>query len=97
MMEEIAKFRALGGKTALVSDYPARQKLRALRAEGHFDVVIANGEAGGPERLKPHPDGYLLAAAQLGVPPEQCLVIGDRDDADGAAARHAKMAFRLIP
>jgi beta-phosphoglucomutase-like phosphatase (HAD superfamily) len=58
--------------------------------------VIANGEPGGPERLKPHPDGYLLAAALLGVSSEQCLVIGDRDDADGVAARHAKMAFRLI-
>jgi HAD superfamily hydrolase (TIGR01549 family) len=96
LLEEIADFRALGGKTALVSDYPALQKLRALGAEAYFDVVIANGEAGGPERLKPHADGYLLAAAQLGVSPEQCLVIGDRDDADGVAARHAKMAFRLI-
>lgn len=96
LLEEIADFRALGGKTALVSDYPALHKLRALRAEASFDLVVANGEEGGPERLKPHSDGYLLAAARLGVSPEQCLVIGDRDDADGVAARHAKMAFRLV-
>lgn len=96
LLKEIADFRALGGRTALVSDYPARQKLRALGAEALFDVVIANGEAGGPPRIKPSPDGYLRAAARLGVRPEQCLVIGDREDADGLAARKANMRFRLI-
>lgn len=96
LLEEIRLFREAGGRTALVSDYPAREKLRALGAQGLFDVVVANGEAGGPPRLKPNPDGYLLAAAQIEVSPQECLVLGDRDDADGEAARRAKMAFRLI-
>ncbi|MCB9916751.1 MAG: HAD hydrolase-like protein, partial [Planctomycetes bacterium] len=42
------------------------------------------------------PDGYLEAARRLGVAPAECLVVGDRDDADGAAARAAGMAFRRI-
>jgi len=96
LLQEIAAFRASGGKTALVSDYPARDKLAALDALDLFDVVIASGEPGGPARLKPHPGGYLEAARRLGVAPERCLVIGDRDDADGAAARSAGMGFRKV-
>lgn len=96
LLAEIAAFRDSGGKTALVSDYPAREKLRALGAEALFDTVVANGEADGPPGLKPSPDGFLLAAERLGVVPEACLVVGDRDDADGEAARRAGMAFRRI-
>jgi len=96
LLAEIAAFRAAGGRTALVSDYPAREKLRALGARELFEVVVASGEPGGPARLKPAPDGYLAAAAALGVLPADCLVIGDRDDADGAAARAAGMAFRRV-
>ncbi|HVJ20486.1 MAG TPA: HAD-IA family hydrolase [Polyangiaceae bacterium] len=96
LFDEIRTFRAGGGKTAVVSDYPARSKLRALGASALFDAVVASGEPGGPRRLKPDPGGYLRAADALGVRPERCLVIGDRDDADGAAARAAGMSFRLV-
>jgi FMN phosphatase YigB (HAD superfamily) len=96
LADEIRAFRQGGGKTALVSDYPASLKLEALGHSGLFDVVVACGEPGGPRRLKPHPQGYLAAADSLGVPPERCLVIGDREDADGAAARAAGMAFRKV-
>jgi HAD superfamily hydrolase (TIGR01549 family) len=96
LVNEIRDFRAQGGKTALVSDYPARRKLEAIGLMELFDAIVASGEPGGPRRLKPHPEGYLSAAETLGVLPERCLVIGDRDDADGGAARAAKMAFRLV-
>ena len=96
LLAEITQFRRQGGKTALVSDYPAAAKLAALRAETLVDVVVANGEPGGPSHLKPSPQGFLLAAARLGISPQQCLVIGDRDDADGQAAQRAGMTFRKI-
>ncbi len=96
LIAEIAAFKAAGGRTALVSDYPAREKLAALGARELFDAVIANGEENGPRRLKPDPDGYLAAARALDVEPARCLVVGDRDDADGAAARSAGMAFRQV-
>lgn len=97
LVDELRAFRKAGGRTALVSDYPARRKLEALGVLDLFDQVIANGETDGLTRLKPDPDGYLLAAQRLGVAPEDCLVIGDREDADGLAAERAKMAFRLVP
>jgi putative hydrolase of the HAD superfamily len=96
LLAEIAAFRHAGGKTALVSDYPASQKLRSLGSLELFDVVVASGEPGGPSRLKPHPSGMLRAADQLGVSAADCLVIGDRTDADGVAAQAAGMAFRLV-
>ncbi len=96
LIEEITQFRAQGGKTAVVSDYPVKSKLRALGLTEHFDQIVANGETDGLTRLKPSPDGYLLAACLLDCSPDECLVIGDRDDADGAAARAAGMQFRLV-
>jgi putative hydrolase of the HAD superfamily len=96
LIGEIAAFRASGGKTGLVSDYPAVTKLTALGVSDYFDVAVACGEPGGPQTLKPSPEGYLMAAERLGVNPRHCLVIGDRDDADGEAARSAGMHFRLL-
>jgi HAD superfamily hydrolase (TIGR01509 family) len=96
LLDALAQFRSAGGKTALVSDYPATGKLGALGALELFDVVVSNGEAGGPARLKPDPEGYLSAATRLAVDPARCLVIGDRDDADGAAARAAGMGVCII-
>ena len=96
LLAEISAFRASGGRTALVSDYPARRKLEALGATSLFEVIVASGEPSGPTRLKPHPSGVLRAAAALGVEPARCLVIGDRPDADGLAASAAGMAFRRV-
>lgn len=96
LLDALASFRQGGGKTALVSDYPATGKLKALGAFDLFEVVISNGEPGGPSKLKPDPEGYLSAAKRLGVDPARCLVIGDRDDADGAAARSAGMTACII-
>ncbi|MBI1903240.1 MAG: HAD-IA family hydrolase [Planctomycetia bacterium] len=96
LLTAISRFRALGGRSALVSDYPATAKLRALRAASLFDVVVACGEPDGPRRLKPHADGLLLAAQKLGIEPAACLVLGDREDADGEAARRAGMGFQNI-
>jgi FMN phosphatase YigB (HAD superfamily) len=51
LLLELEAYRAQGGKTALVSDYPATGKLHALGATGLFDVVVSSGEPGGPSKL----------------------------------------------
>lgn len=96
LIAELSAYRARGGRLGLVSDYPARGKLQALGCLELFDTVVANGEEGGPRWLEPHPDGLLSACERLGVAPERCLMLGDRHDADGEAARRAGMAFRRI-
>lgn len=96
LLAEIERFRDAGGRTALVSDYPAREKLAALGASHLFEHVIASGDSDGLRRLKPWPDGYLLAAQCLGVEPRDCIVLGDRADTDGEAARSAGMDFRKV-
>lgn len=96
LVEELRAFKQGGGKLAVVSDYPVEKKLDALELSDLFDVRVGNGETAGLSRLKPAPDGYLLAARRLDCAPGQCLVIGDRDDADGAAARAGGMSFRQI-
>jgi FMN phosphatase YigB (HAD superfamily) len=96
LLAMISRHRSRGGKTAVVSDYPAQRKLAAMGAGDLFDTAVAPGEPGGPHQLKPNPAGLKLAAAQLSVTPAECLVIGDRADADGEAARRAGMAFQHV-
>ena len=96
LVSELREAREAGTQLALVSDYPARIKLRALELEDLFEVVVASGESDGPHTLKPNPGAFLLAAERLGVDPARCRVLGDRADADGEAARRAGMDFQLI-
>jgi HAD superfamily hydrolase (TIGR01549 family) len=96
LARDIENFRRTGGRTALVSDYPGTVKLRALGMIELFEVRVCNGEPGGPSQLKPSPQGYLLAAERLGIAPRQCLVIGDRRDTDGEAAKRAGMGLRKV-
>lgn len=92
LLAAIGAFRRQGGATALVSDYPAREKLQGLQVQHCFDAVVANRETAG-YRMKPSPSGFLVAAETLAVEPSECLVIGDRVDTDREAARRAGMAF----
>lgn len=96
LLTRVIAFREQGGKTALVSDYPAEHKIQAMGYRHLFDTVVSSGDHPKLRRLKPAPDPFLLAAEELGVLPADCLVIGDRNDADGGSARAAGMDFELI-
>jgi HAD superfamily hydrolase (TIGR01509 family) len=58
--------------------------LRALGLDGCFPWFIGAEDT---PRGKPNPDGYLMAAARLGVPPAGCVVL--EDSAAGIAAAKA--------
>lgn len=79
-------FRKLSERciVAVLSDYPAVEKLAALELGAHF--IVTASDVG---RLKPDPSGLRLIMNRAGVPPERTLMIGDRDDRDGEAARRA--------
>ena len=67
-----------------------RSKLRALRLENAFDVVVFSDDLGRARR-KPHPVPLLRAAARLGALPAACVYVGDRPAKDVAAANAARM------
>ncbi len=76
----------LGKRVAVLSDYPAQAKLEALGLEA--DPVLWAGDAG-VGRLKPDPRGLRQLMSRTGVPASRTVMIGDRDERDGQAARLA--------
>ena len=67
--------------------------LTALDLLDKFDTLVCAGDY---KNGKPAPDGFLLAAARLGVPPEECLVFEDTDLGIEAATA-AGMASVKVP
>jgi HAD superfamily hydrolase (TIGR01549 family) len=89
-------FRYLSEKNiriGIFSDYPASQKISALGLWA--DVIVCSLDKD-VDCLKPDPKGLLITAEKLGVPVDNCLFIGDRDEKDGACARKAGMPFLLL-
>jgi putative hydrolase of the HAD superfamily len=72
---------------ALLSQYPSWEKLFHLGLSRHnWAAVLSADELGA---LKPHPKPFLHAARLLGLPPEQILFLGDREDHDVCGAHQA--------
>ncbi|CAH2395191.1 HAD family hydrolase [Mesorhizobium ventifaucium] len=81
------------GKTIAVwSDYPASAKLVALDLVA--DIIASSGDDG-VRRLKPDPAGLYYVLACAGVPPQRAVLIGDRAEHDGEAARRAGVQVLL--
>jgi HAD superfamily hydrolase (TIGR01549 family) len=84
-----ALFAALlrsGKQVAVFSDYPASAKLEALGLQAGHVVCATDPHIG---RLKPDPAGLLAIMRACGASPQRTLMVGDRADRDGAAARRA--------
>lgn len=77
---------------AVYSDYPClEERLRALGFDPGGRVRLYGPESFGAQ--KPAPGPFLTIAGDLGVSPGEVLVIGDREDTDGAGALGAGMSF----
>lgn len=81
-----------GIKTLLYTDYGhAKEKLEALNIDpAMFDIIASAPKMGG---LKPCKESITRLLEQNGLNPESCLMVGDRDDTDGAAAQSVGMRF----
>lgn len=84
--------RRHGKRIGVVSDYPARAKLAALGLEADVIVSATDPRVG---ILKPHPRGLLDLVARAGSEPSTTLLIGDRVERDGEAARRAGAAVLI--
>jgi FMN phosphatase YigB (HAD superfamily) len=84
--------RASGRKIAVLSDYPAADKLTVMGLTA--DIVVS---ANDPKVavLKPNPRGLLHIMKTADMSPEECLFIGDRFERDGEAAERAKMSVLI--
>ncbi len=70
----IDELRRRGYKVALVTACALKNMQHSLnpQQQSHFDFIITGDEV---PRAKPFPDPYLTAANQLGLKPEECLVV----------------------
>ena len=86
------ELRRAGRTIAVLSDYPAADKLAALDLTA--DVIVS---ASDPEvnRFKPHPRGLEVILESTRVPPAQTVLIGDRMERDGLCAQRCGVRFLL--
>jgi FMN phosphatase YigB (HAD superfamily) len=77
---------------AIYSDYPCLQeRLEAFGFNPGERVRLYGPESFGAQ--KPAPGPFRIIAGDMGVSPGETLVIGDREDTDGAGALGAGMSF----
>lgn len=83
-----AGLRNAGKQIAVFSDYPATDKLAALGLQAAPVVCATDVDIA---RLKPDPFGLLTILQRTGIPAQRTLMVGDRVDRDGIAARQASV------
>ena len=95
LMPFVAECKKRDIRLVVLSDYGhTNEKLNALNINMNiFDWVISAPELGG---LKPAPQLLEKVAEHMAVTPEQCLVIGDREDTDIALAKALGASFYLV-
>lgn len=89
----IVQLREKGIIVTVFSDYPAPEKLIAMEILTDYAFAATDKDI---NRLKPDPGGPLHISRRLGILPEECLFIGDRDDRDGECARRAGMSYFIV-
>lgn len=84
-----------GFKLGVFSDYPAQDKLRALRVYEYFSIIVS---ANDPEikGFKPNTNGFAVAARKMGLEPSEILYVGDRAEVDGVGASAAGMPVVIL-
>jgi len=84
-----AALRRRGKTIGIFSDYPAAAKLEALGLSA--DLIVSATDAT-VDVLKPNPRGLTRLMQAAGAAADDTIMIGDRDERDGEAARRAGVA-----
>jgi phosphoglycolate phosphatase/putative hydrolase of the HAD superfamily len=81
-----------GTAVAFLSDYPCTEKIQALGLDARNAFWTDHPAIGAS---KPSPNTLTRVASQMGFETAASLLIGDRDDRDGEAARRAGMEYLI--
>lgn len=94
-----AAYAIAGGATWIATNDDATLPTQRGFAPGNGALVAAVAHATGAVPVvvgKPHRAAYDVALERLGLPPGQCLMIGDRLETDIAGARAAGLRTALV-
>lgn len=75
----LQRLREVGVRLAIVTGAEAAGAQRTLEGhglEGMFETVVSGDDV---RHSKPAPEGYALALARLGLPPEACVAVEDTE------------------
>ena len=91
----VRRLRESGVKIAVFSDYSfVREKLEAIGFDPEWaDYLFEAPALGG---LKPCKESFEKICQAMDAQPSECLMVGDREDTDGAGARSVGMPFEHI-
>ncbi len=92
-IELFAELKRQNRAIGIYSEYPASKKLEALGITADILVCSTDKDV---DCFKPHCKGLLVTARKLGLPPSECIFIGDCDDKDGLCARNAGMPYMIL-
>lgn len=93
--EVLRRLREAGVRLAIVTGAEGAGAQRTLQGhglEGWFDTVVSGDDV---QRSKPAPEGYQLALARLGLPPEACVAVEDTETGLRAAAEAGLRALAV--
>jgi HAD superfamily hydrolase (TIGR02253 family) len=88
-----------GYRLGLVTDSDGTKGVKSWRIaqtnlQHFFDIVVIGGED--TNKIKPHPEPFLLAIKRLGLKPYECVFVGDKPFTDIKGAKAAGMSTVMV-
>jgi putative hydrolase of the HAD superfamily len=91
--ETVLALRDAGLKLGVLSDFPPETKLSNLNLSGFWDAVLCSERVGA---LKPDPAAFRALSAELAVPANRLLYVGNSVRYDIIGAKSAGMKAALV-
>jgi HAD superfamily hydrolase (TIGR01549 family) len=90
----IDNLHAKGVKVIVYSDYPAEDKLKVLNIRADRCYCSADARIG---TMKPDPKGLKIIIGDLEIKSDEAIMVGDRYEKDGLAAKACNMDYIILP
>lgn len=93
--DTLVQLKENGYRLAILSDYPANEKIKAMGLDDVFEVILSCQDSTSTG-YKPYTNGFERLAACLNVEPQQCVYIGNSYKQDVCGALQNKMDAILL-